>query len=626
MTAAVRLPKRALLRYLAIAALPCLVASCGGGGGGGTANAIEQEVIKGQVFDGYLDGAIVCADADGNGHCDSGEAQTRTNAAGGYELLAPKGYAGPLVAEVVAGQSRDADEPGVAVDRSYRMASPARGYSTNITPFATLVRLTRESNFALAEELVRNELGLPPKFEINLAGAPAAGSLTQAVGKSIVNALKATPASVDYSSAGALATVVSAFPAQLTTLPTVRIDTKDAAPIVSKEIYVDATFVLTNPATGTAYPLNGKIRGRGHSTWGQPKNPYKIQLKDDASLAALPDVLGMPRSRNWVLLADWFDRSLLRNKLAFSLGNGSAFSDGMPWNPSGQHVEVTLNGDYIGVYLLSQDIRLAADRVDIRKMSSNPAANEVDGGYIVEVDWHPDCYNDGAIDLNYLTVHGVKFCINTPDEGSITPAQLAYVKNLLFTVDQDVWNGGATVRINPESFVDWYLLNELFKNNDAQFWSSVYMWKDTAAAADPKRRLLNLGPIWDFDISAGNINYNGNWDSQGCWVSKSDTPNWLTKLFDNPDFLDLTLARWKQKRSVIEKFVDAGVDAYARRLEPAQQRNFVRWPTLGVQLVNYYTFATYAEEVAFLKRFLAERIVWLDKAFASRESFAAMCR
>jgi hypothetical protein len=128
---------------------------------------------------------------------------------------------------------------------------------------------------------------------------PAAGSLARAVANSIVAALKATATTLDLSSPAALATVVAAFPPALTTLPTMTINTRGGAPIQSTEIYIDATFTLTNPAVSTVpVQLNGQIRGRGHSTWGQPKNPYHVKFADDASLAALPDVLGMPTTRH----------------------------------------------------------------------------------------------------------------------------------------------------------------------------------------------------------------------------------------------------------------------------------------------------------------------------------------
>jgi len=507
------------------------------------------------------------------------------------------------------------------------MASPSRAYGTDITPFSTLVHLTGQANYPLAEDLVRGLLGLPPYYNVKPGAAAAPGSLPQMVMKAVVAALKANGATLDLSAPGALATVVASFPSVLTDLPQLRITTKDGVPIDSKEVYVDATYVLTNPAAAVPdVALNGKIRGRGHSTWGQPKNPYKVQFSNDASYAAISDVLGMKKQRNWALLADYFDRSLIRNKLALSLGSSSVFADGLKWTPSGQHLEVWLNDDYVGVYLLTEDIRIDAARLNLKKMSSTPAANDVDGGYIVEVDARLDCYKGTDVDLQLVTALGVPFCIDTPDEGSITQSQLAYIKNLLLQVEADLYGANRQEKINPVSFADWYLLQEFFRNNDALFISSDYMWKDTAAAVEAKDRLLNMGPLWDFDRSAGNVNYFDNWKIEGCWVSKPYLPNWTSKLFDNPDFLALTLSRWKQKRPALEVFVNASIDTYARRLAAAQQRNFQRWPIFDVPLTNYYVFSNHAEEVAFVRRFLNERMAWLDKAYANPEAFNAMCK
>ncbi len=212
------------------------------------------------------------------------------------------------------------------------------------------------------------------------------------------------------------------FSIALTDLPQLRITTRNGVPIESKEVYVDATYVLTNPAAAvTGVALNGKIRGRGNTTWGQPKSPYKVQFSNDASYAAISDVLGMKKQRNWALLADYFDRSLIRNKLALSLGSSSVFADGLKWSPSGQHVEVWLNNDYIGVYLLTEDIRIDPARLNLKKMSSTPAAGEVDGGYIVEVDFRLDCYKGFDFTLQLVTPQGVPFCVDTPDEEAITP-------------------------------------------------------------------------------------------------------------------------------------------------------------------------------------------------------------
>jgi hypothetical protein len=582
----------------------------------------QPETLHGRVIDGLVGGAVVCLDANRNARCDTGEPQVVSDASGGYDLTIPGESDAPLIAEVIAGSSRDADNPASPVDVSYRMASPAHDYSAAITPYTTLVYLTRMTDYRLAEDLVRNYLGLPPNYDLGMVPPPADGSLRKSVAQWVVRALKANSATLDLAAPDALATVVGSLSIAITDLPKLRITTRDGAPIASKEVYVEATYVLDNPAAAvTSVTLNGKIRGRGNTTWGQPKNPYKVQFANDASYAAIGDVLGMKKQRNWALLADWFDRSLIRNKLVLSLGNSSVFDDGLKWTPSGQHVEVWLNGDYVGVYLLTEDIRIDPARLDLKKMGRS----DVDGGYIVEVDFRLDCYKGLDFSLQLTTPAGVAFCVDTPDEESITPAQLDYVKSMIVGVESSI-AAGRLDSINAASFADWYLLQELIRNNDALFVSSDFMWKDTAAASDPRDRVLNMGPLWDFDRSIGNINYNGNWETEGCWVSKPYAPNWFATLLADPDFLALTIARWKQKRAALETFVNASIDTYARRLATPQHHNFQRWPILGETLVNYYTFTSHDEEVGFVKRFLNERMAWLDQAYASPEAFRALCK
>jgi hypothetical protein len=608
--------------------LAVVLTACGGSGSG--TMTIELMAVTGRVVgEGRIEGALVCSDTNVNGRCDEYETQSRSDAVGAYQFSIPKDSSSPLLAEITAGRAHDSAQGGAAVDVSFRMASPSSRYSTTITPYSTIVHLSAETDFQLAEDETRNILGLPPKFNINLSSAAATGSLTQAVSKAVIAALKSTGLSLDLSTPAALNQVIGAFPRGLTELPVLRIATKNAATIVSKETYLDATFLLTHPLIPEqTAALNGLIRGRGNSTWGQPKNPYKVQFNSDADYARIPDVLGMLKNRNWALLADYFDRSLMRNKLAFSLGSSSVFADGLKWTPSGQHVEVYLNDAYVGVYLLSEDIRIDPARLNIKKMSSSATINDVDGGYIVEVDARLDCYNDGVINLQHVTPQGTPICIDRPDEGSITQNQITYVKNLVDKVEQDIYGPNNLDKINVASFADWYLIQELFRNRDAVFFSSDFMWKDSNAAAVPNDRLLNMGPLWDFDLSAGNIYLDNGWQTEGCWVSASQygQPNWMPRLFNNSIFRDLVLSRWKQKRSALAKFINTSIDTYARRLEHAQQRNFVAWPIFNVQLTNYYFFSTYAQEVAFLKSFLNQRMAWLDKAYASPESFNALCK
>jgi hypothetical protein len=156
---------------------------------------------------------LVCLDINRNGRCEESEAQTYSGVGGIYQLAIPRDSTAPLVAEVIAGRSRDSDRPQSTVDVSYRMASPSRAYSTDITPFSTLVQLTAQADYPLAEDLVRGLLGLPPKYDIKLAATGEPGSLQRTVAKSVVAALKANGAALDLSAPDALARVVASFPA-----------------------------------------------------------------------------------------------------------------------------------------------------------------------------------------------------------------------------------------------------------------------------------------------------------------------------------------------------------------------------------------------------------------------------
>ena len=207
-----------LFRCLVVIGLASVLAACGGGGGDGGTPAtvtvpVETEPISGKVIgSGVIAGALVCFDANANGRCDSGEAQIQTDATGGYQLAIPRNAAAPLVAEIIAGRAQDADQGGSTVEASYRMASPSNRYSTVITPYTTLVHVTAETNFPLAEDEVRNTLGLPPKFDVKIGSPAAPGSLTQAAGKAVIAALKATGIGFDLSAPGALDQVIAAFP------------------------------------------------------------------------------------------------------------------------------------------------------------------------------------------------------------------------------------------------------------------------------------------------------------------------------------------------------------------------------------------------------------------------------
>ena len=176
------------------------------------------------------------------------------------------------------------------------------------------------------------------------------------------------------------------------TLPVLYINTENEAPIVDKVNYVQGTYYLDANGCGDyesigsqENPLPLSIRGRGNATWRLPKKPYRLKLETKTSL------LGMPKSKHWILLAayaDWLAHG--RNYLAFKISEKM----GMPYTPGCVPCEVVLNGDYIGMYFLTEQIRIAKERVNITEQDDEETDSTlITGGWLLEI----DNYTDGKI-------------------------------------------------------------------------------------------------------------------------------------------------------------------------------------------------------------------------------------
>jgi hypothetical protein len=267
-----------------------------------------------------------------------------------------------------------------------------------------------------------------------------------------------------------------------TGLPIVFINTNGNAPIDSKDNYVDGTIrVVENFVTTTSGEM--KIKGRGNSTWGLPKKPYKIKFDKKTSL------LSEPADKEWVLLANYTDKTSLRNETAFFIGRLSV----LDWTPRTHFVEVFINDVYNGTYQLCEQVKIANDRVNV-----------TDDGYLMEVD-QLSRLDPGDV---YFQTPRLLFNIKEPDV-EMDSERYNWIKNYVTNVENLLYNEnfdaltGYAQYVDIPSFVDWYLINEITKNNDAIMFSSCYMH----IAPNGK---LKMGPLWDYDIALGNVNYNNN--------------------------------------------------------------------------------------------------------------------
>jgi CotH kinase protein len=387
-------------------------------------------------------------------------------------------------------------------------------------------------------------------------------------------------------------------------LPTLSIQTAGNLPIISKLVYQQATMALTDTGGATLFSGALEIRGRGNTTWElMPKKPYRLKL------AATAPLLGMPSNRHWVLLANYSDKTLLRNDLALDLSRRI----GMAWSARSQFVDVSINGAYDGIYQLIEHVRIAPDRVDITTLKATDTTDAtVTGGYLLEVD-----ERSGEAFCFHSTMTAMIWCVNDPEtlRDAAWARQREYIVNYIARTDSALLGPrfkdptvGYAAFIDVESAVNNYILQEVIKNVDGSLRFGPFFHK-------PRGGKLVFGPVWDFDLAFGNVNYDGADRTDG-WHARGAI--WYTRLMDDPAF----------KARVVARFADlkaAGtLDSLQRRvyargsfLTVVQTRNFVRWPILSTYVwPNRVVTGSYGGELVAMHLWLQQRLRWVGENLA----------
>ena len=520
---------------------------------------------------------------------------------------------------------------------------------------------------------------------------------------------------------------------RFTGLPVVYLKTDDSVAIDSKDDYVRGdTSIFGGRNFDDLEQVEMKIRGRGNSTWGlHPKKPFQMKLSDKA------EFLGMPKDKKWLFLAEYSDKTMLRNKISFEMG----YISNLDWTPQGRFAEVYINDQYNGTYNITQKVEESDNRVVLG-----------DTGYLLELDQlerldPDDVYFESAItdkflvnvkepsiernsaeyvyikekinhcekvisgvstgnssffavfdtisdnvwdvnlsqtitlipDSNYTVSFKAMSSINrtmiaglglyhdpwtnvgesvslttdwqtftltqtTTDFGDnqsrvlfdmggdqggdvyiddvsvLTADGVELVTNGDFANREASWEGGAANPVNIiymphaemrytdcidiDSFVDWYLISEITKNVDSKSFSSMFL------NVVPGEK-IKMGPLWDFDLSFGNVDYADSRYAEGWWVKYHP---WYERLFEYPDFVDRVKERFAFFRAN-QGFILDKIDTYAEQLQWAQQENDSKWQTLGMYVwPNPVYFDTYQEEVDHMKAWYTNRMNWLDEA------------
>lgn len=363
-----------------------------------------------------------------------------------------------------------------------------------------------------------------------------------------------------------------------------------------------SVFSKDNPLTDV--PLT--IKGRGNSSWtNAPKKSYTLKF------ASKQNFLGLEKHKSFALIANYFDKTLLRNVSAYSLAK-KVFTK-MSWAPSAKTVHLFIDGVYQGLYSAVESVKIAKNRVNIPDISDFVPIQETTQdmtafdkyGFILEVNDRLD------EDFNFRSNKGVPFSLKEPDGSDLNEVICNKIEEKTNQIEAEVYAGNFS-NIDLYSFADWWIVEELAKNTDSQFYSSCYMY------FDPSDQKFHMGPVWDFDLGFGN---NGvDVKTEGFQADEAQNgANWILELRKSEEFMNIVKERWNFCLPYVESYFSTEYENNFQSIKTDAEVNFIRWPILGKDIwrapSGYDTRKTYDDEISYFKDWKDQRITWLSSQF-----------
>jgi hypothetical protein len=358
------------------------------------------------------------------------------------------------------------------------------------------------------------------------------------------------------------------------TLPVLFIETNNNEPITSKETYLKGTYYLDPmgcngvSAIGSAEaPETLQIKGRGNYTWtGFDKKPYRLKLDSKAAL------LGMNKSKHFALLAHADDnQAFLRNTVGFELSKRI----GLDWTPEARPVEVVLNGDYIGLYFLTETIRVDKDRVNIAEQSDNITntdddAEAVTGGWLVEIDNYD---SDPHIEITEGNGQRIIFTYKTPEV--LSEEQKSFLYNEMTAINNAIYNQDKSstdweTLIDIDQLARFYIVQELLDDCES-FHGSCYLTRDKGSDCKWK-----FGPVWDF----GNTYSRGS-NKNFIYVNPSFNQTWIGEIAKFPNFQNKVKEIWKEFCENEISTMGDYITSFINEIRQAAEYDKERWSSYG---------------------------------------------
>jgi hypothetical protein len=384
---------------------------------------------------------------------------------------------------------------------------------------------------------------------------------------------------------------------RLTNLPTVSVHTEKNVIPYDKVHQINAIITIISDKGKEVLTDTGTIRERGNGSRSFPKRPYRLKFDEKHRVLDAP-----AKAKKWTLIPNYSDKTLMRNMLAFEL---SRCMD-MPYTPYSQPVDVLLNGEYKGCYLLCDQIDVRKNRVNIDEMTpEDSTGTALTGGYLIEID------NYATVETNWFrSKKGVPVTIHYPDDDEITQKQHDYIEGVYNAMEEN-WRK----HLDLNTFLRHFAVGELSGNTDTYF--SVYMYKYR------NNDTLYTGPVWDFDLAFENdertypINDKTDYVFRsGGSLANSSLRSFISNIVVNDAAARQKLLQiWGEARgtSLTEEHLTAYIDSVETCLQQAQVLNFKRWPVMDILVQkNPVIWGDYTAEVQNVRRFLTERLAWMD--------------
>ena len=383
-------------------------------------------------------------------------------------------------------------------------------------------------------------------------------------------------------------------------IPRIVIITEDLRKIQDRETEIPAKLQIWGEKAPKSKAMDMTIRGRGNSSWTEmPKKSYKIEFVEKQS------ILGMPKNRDWALIANYADKTLMKNYLMYHL----SAQLGAYYAPRCEFAELYINNEYLGVYLLTETIKIGSNRVNIP---------DNDSSYIVEI-----AQNHREKDLVFYS-HvirsdsvGKPFRVHEPKEPSeesisMLKEHIENFEQFLKTI-QPGQDNNISQWMDLNECIKHYWVQEFSKNPDATGYSSLYFtWV--------KDGLIRMGPVWDFDLAFGS-HFNEINNQTDDWLIKS--AYWHSNIFKDSIADRSRIDFWTENRLQFVNTV-AVADSIKDLLQDAAKNNFKRWNILQSTKYTYHRYAydTYDDAVEDLKNWINARIQWIDEALQEESSQA----